>query len=140
MEKIISAAKEQSRPIIPRKGKILFKLLNNIKYGSLSVIHPDGNRSDFKGSLAGPSVELIINNWAMASAMLGSGDIGLGESYRDGLWDCDHIDALIEFGILNQKEIERVTTGSALNIAFYRFKHWLNRNSKKGSQKNIHAH
>ncbi len=147
MEQMISSANSASKDVtqratksIPQKGRTLFSLLNKIKYGSLSIIHPQGNHTLFKGSEPGPHVEIKINHWSMASAMLGSGDIGLGESYKNKAWECDHIDKLIEFGVLNQKEIEKVATGTALRVLYYRFRHWLNRNTKSGSQRNIHSH
>ena len=68
------------------------------------------------------------------------GDIGLGESYISGYWDCGNINNLIKFGIENYNELERVIKGSLLKILFFRIKHFLNRNSRKGSLKNVHAH
>ena len=63
------------------------------------------------------------------------GDIGLGESYIAGYWDCKDISKLIKLGVANYSELERVIKGSILKIFFFRIRHILNRNSKKGARK-----
>lgn len=138
MPLIENLSKEETS--VPHKAKTLLSLLSKIEVGQMKLIHPDGQISFFKGTRPGHDVTLNIYDWEVASAILGSGDIGLGETYQRGLWSCAHIDKLIEFGIANQSYIEQVSTGNILNLFYYRFRHWLNRNTKKGSQKNIHAH
>ena len=125
---------------MPSEAKVLFNLLENIKYGEISILSPEGKKHYFKGQERGVSVELEIFDWTMVSLLLGSGDIGLGESYKQGMWSCSDIADLIQFGSENQKYIEKVSNGSILKIIYYQFKHWLNKNTKKGSQRNIHEH
>ena len=125
---------------MPSEAKVLFNLLENIKYGEISILSPEGKKHYFKGQERGVSVELEIFDWTMVSLLLGSGDIGLGERYKQGMWSCSDIADLIQFGSENQKYIEKVSNGSILKIIYYQFKHWLNKNTKKGSQRNIHEH
>ena len=120
--------------------KILFKMLSNISHGSLNVITPDGYHHHFSGTETGEDVCVRINNWRFCDELLLKGDVGLGETYVLGYWDCDNINRLVKWGIENQKPLERAIKGSFTKILFYRFKHFLKRNSKKGSIKNIHAH
>ena len=121
-------------------SKILFKMLPNISHGSLNVITPDGKNHHFSGTNTGEDVCVRINDWRFCDELLLKGDVGLGESYVLGYWDCDNINKLVKWGIENKKPLERAIQGSVTKILFYRFKHFLKRNSKKGSLKNIHAH
>lgn len=121
--------------------KLLFKLLSNIEFGSLKLFTPEGEVFHFNGTKKNEvQVELIIKDWRVSEYLFTKGDIGLGESYIEGFWESSHIENLIEFGVLNSASLEKVIKGSLLKIIFYRLKHMLNRNSVKGSAKNIHAH
>jgi len=120
--------------------KILLNMLTKISHGSLKVITPDGNLHHFFGAKNGEDVCVSINDWRFSEELLLKGDVGLGESYVLGYWDCDNINKLVKWGIENKKPLERAIKGSFTKILFYRFKHFLKRNSKSGSIKNIHAH
>ena len=125
---------------LPYRARAFFNILKKVRKGSIKIIHPSGDFSEFKGELKGIDVTLNIHNWDALDMILGSGDIGLGESFRQGMWSCAAIDDLIAFGIENQKYLEKIVSGSFVNILYYRFKHFLNRNNREGSKKNIHAH
>ena len=120
--------------------KILLDMLSNISHGSLKVITPDGKHYNFSGTKPGEDVSVSLNDWRFCDELLLKGDIGLGESYVLGYWDCDDINKLVKWGIENKKPLERAIKGSFTKILIYRFKHFLKRNSKRGSIKNIHAH
>lgn len=124
----------------PSWGRLLLEMLAQIKKGEIAVITPDGVQRNFRGAETGERVMLRIHDWRFCEDLFLKGDIGLGESYIEARWDCDGINKLIRIGIENAPSFERAIKGSLLRIAFYRLKHLMNRNSKKGSQKNIHAH
>ena len=67
-------------------------------------------------------------------------DIGMGESYMKGEWDSTNINGLIHLAVVNEKALAKMVKGSLLSIMYYRIKHLLNRNTKKGSKRNILAH
>ena len=121
-------------------AKILLNMLSKISHGSLKVITPDGKQHQFYGNKTGEDVSVSINDWRFCDELLLKGDIGLGESYVLGFWDCEDINKLVKWGIENKKPLEKAIKGSFTKILFYRFKHFLKRNSKRGSIKNIHAH
>tara|TARA_Y100001970_G_C14195385_1_gene837766 strand:- start:462 stop:1655 length:1194 start_codon:yes stop_codon:yes gene_type:complete len=125
---------------ISKWGNLLIKMISNIKYGNITLITPEGKYVKFSGEKEGEEVSVKINNWRVCEDIFLKGDIGLGESYISGYWDCKDISKLIKLGIANYDELERVIKGSLLKIVFYRTKHFLKRNSKKGSRENIYAH
>ena len=125
---------------ISKWGHLFLELASNIKRGVLTIITPEGKYLKFSGEKEGEEVSLKIKDWRFCEDIFLKGDIGLGESYIAGYWDCKDISKLIKLGVANYSELERVIKGSILKIFFFRIRHILNRNSKKGSKENIFAH
>ena len=123
----------------PRAGRTALKLLQRLRYGTLTVQFPDGSRQRF-GAGTPPMASLHLHNWNPCGAALRAGDIGFAESFIAGDWSTPHLSDLLQVFIVNRKEVEDVIYGSWLGRLAYRIKHLLNRNTKANSQKNIHAH
>jgi cyclopropane-fatty-acyl-phospholipid synthase len=123
---------------VPASARIILKLLSRLQHGALTLRTPDGDTLHF-GS-GENTVTLALHNWDLFSAAMRSGDIGFAESYIDGSWTTDNLTGLIALMIRNRSAMESVVYGSWWGSLFYRVKHLLNRNSKAGSRKNIHAH
>jgi len=69
------------------------------------------------------------------------GNVGAGEAYIHGTWDCDDPTALVRIMIRNKQVLYGFERGTAwVSKPFIKFAHWLNRNSLKGSRRNIAAH
>lgn len=118
----------------------LFKLLDKIEYGSISVTTPDGNRRDFQGRNTGTHGNINIHDWRTISAFAAKGDIGLTESYRDGYWDTDNLCALLLVGLENEDILAPyIRGGSVSNMISYIY-YAFQANTVKGSKKNIQAH
>ena len=123
----------------PAAARTAFQLLSRLKYGTLTLQLPDGSMRRF-GSGDAPTASLRLVNWNVCSASLRSGDIGFAESYLAGDWTTPHLTELLRVLIVNRKEVEDVIYGSWLGRLAYRVKHFLNRNTKANSQRNVHAH
>lgn len=69
------------------------------------------------------------------------GSIGAGEAFIQGYWQCDELDTLIRILLQNRHVLENVDSGLAvLTKPVQRALHWLNKNTHKGSRRNIAAH
>jgi cyclopropane-fatty-acyl-phospholipid synthase len=123
---------------VPASAKIILKLLSRLQHGTLTLRTPDGDTLHFGNGEN--TVTLTLHNWDLFTAAMRSGDIGFAESYIDGSWTTDNLTGLIALMIRNRSAMESVVYGSWWGSLFYRVKHLLNRNSKAGSRKNIHAH
>ncbi len=123
---------------VPASAHIILKLLSKLQHGTLKLQTPSGEILHF-GNGPGP-VTLTLANWDLFSASMRSGDIGFAESYIDGSWSTDNLTGLIALLVRNRATMESLVYGSWWGSLFYRIKHLLNRNSKSGSRKNIHAH
>jgi len=125
----------------PAAARAVFRLLKGLRHGTLTLQLPDGNTLHF-GSAAEhePRAAIRLHNWKVFSAALRSGDIGFAESFIDGDWHTPDLTALLTLLIANRDEVESVVYGTWWGSALYRVKHLFNRNSRRGSRKNIHAH
>jgi len=135
----ITLPKAPSRPLSSAVGARFFKACEQIKVGTLHVTAPDGQRRHFGSGL--PEVHFHIHDWAAIAAVAARGDIGLGEAYINGLWDCPDIDAMTQLALLNEDAFSGHLHGSFLNRAIFLLTdRMMRRNSKRGSAKNIQAH
>ena len=122
----------------PAAARIILTLLPKLQHGALLVRMPDGARRHYGD--ASPPVALDLKNWNMFGAAMRSGDIGFAESYIGGDWTSSNLAGLLELLVRNRAGIESLVYGSWWGSLAYRIRHLLNRNSKSGSRKNIHAH
>ena len=69
------------------------------------------------------------------------GTIGAADAFRWGLWTCDNLTALVRIFVQNRELLDGMEEGLAkLTTPLLKAIHWLNRNTKAGSRKNIAAH
>lgn len=122
----------------PASAKMLLKMLVKLRYGALLLTLPDGTCLHYGDN--SPPMSITLKNWKLFAATLRSGDIGFAESYIDGDWSTPNLTGLMGLIIANRAALETLVYGSWIGGLVYRIKHWLNRNSKTGSRKNIHAH
>jgi cyclopropane-fatty-acyl-phospholipid synthase len=125
----------------PAAARAVFQLMKGLKHGTLNIQLPDGGALAF-GNTEGTELRASIRlrNWNPCAAALKSGDIGFAESFIDGDWTTPDLTALLTLFIANRDEVEGVIYGSWWGSLLYRAKHLFNRNSRRGSAKNIHAH
>ncbi|MGC4078590.1 MAG: cyclopropane-fatty-acyl-phospholipid synthase family protein [Rubrivivax sp.] len=125
----------------PAAARTVFRLLRRLAVGTLDVQLPDGSLAHFGTGREGePRASMRLLDWSVCSATLKSGDIGFAEAYIDGRWTSPDVVALLQLFIANREAVEDAIYGRWWGSLLHRFKHLLNRNSRRGSRKNIHAH
>ncbi len=126
---------------VPAAGRTVLKLLKKLSHGTLDVQLPDGTplRCGDRGG-CGTRAAISLHNWNACHAALKSGDIGFAESYIAGDWTTPDLPAVLKLLVANRNDMESVVYGSWWGSLLYRARHWLNRNSRSGSKKNINAH
>ena len=134
-----NAARFELPASAPTAARAVLRLLQGLQQGTLDIQFPDGSQARF-GNGAEPRAALRLADWQVCSAALKSGDIGFAESWIDGHWSTPDLVALLKLFIANRDAVEQVIYGTWWGSLAYRLKHLLNRNSRKGSRKNIHAH
>jgi cyclopropane-fatty-acyl-phospholipid synthase len=106
----------------------------------LALVLPSGQAFRLKGSVDAPEVKLIINDFRFIRRILASGDIGFAEGFIEGDWDTPDLSALLEAFSENFDGLAQLMTGNPFARALSAISHALNRNSRRGARRNIHAH
>ncbi len=126
---------------LPAAARSVLKLLQRLRHGALTVQLPDGQLRHFGQTEAGAASAVIhLHNWKPCAAALKSGDIGFAESYIAGDWSTPHLPELLRLLSANRQALDAAIYGHWAGRLLYRVKHWLNRNTRANSRKNIHAH
>ncbi len=125
---------------LPWQAQLFIRMLERLDAGSLRLTLPNGESAEFRGRRDGPVAELQVLDWSGIGRILRSGDIGVAEAYRDGLIDSPDMLQVLLFALANSDALDRALNGSFLGTLAYRVRHWLNRNTRRNSRKNIHAH
>jgi cyclopropane-fatty-acyl-phospholipid synthase len=123
----------------PGAARRVLGLLQRLVHGSLTLQLPDGSKHRY-GNGQPPHAAIALRNWNVCGAALRSGDIGFAETYAAGDWTTPDLAALLALFIANRRVIGDLVYGSWAGRWIYRVRHLLNRNTRRNSQKNIHAH
>ena len=123
---------------LARDTRTVFELLENLRGGLLEVRLPGGYCVLFGEGETRATLQVLDE--AMFGQILARGDIGLAEAYLDGLWDSPDITGLLTLLASNRDVLKKALYGSWRQLLAARVRHWLNRNSKAGSKRNIMAH
>jgi len=87
------------------------------------------------------SVAVHIRDRRFYSDMAFGGSIGAGEAYMQGYWSTEQLTDLVRLFVRNMAVLDKVEGGFAkLTTPLRKSLHWLNRNTRSGSRKNIAAH
>lgn len=124
----------------PVLGLLVHLLSANWTWGRLTLVLPDGARHQLMGRTSGHAAVLTIRDPRCAARVLKNGDIGFAEGYMAGEWDTPDLAVLLETLVNNYDHIRRLFDGNPLMKLVNGIGHRLNRNSRRGSRRNIHAH
>lgn len=147
----MSTSDISSRPVTQTSGAIaktwtdpwtplILRLLRGLEAGKLQLVLPDGRRLAFAGQEPGPAAEVVVRQSRVMRRLLLGGDLGFAEAYLDGDWDSPDLSALFELAACNRDILVERTRPNALGRLMARLAHGLNRNSRRGSRRNIAAH
>lgn len=124
----------------PRYLSAVMAIVKELNFGSMAFVLPDGRRFDAHGKEPGPHGEIVVKNHDFFARIVRDGDLGFAEAYMDGWWDTPDLQALMDVILMNNDSVGRGFPGQFLVRAYERLRHWMNRNSRTGSRKNISYH
>ncbi len=119
--------------------KIFLLALSNLKYGKLKL-SIGGNNHFISGKLSGPSANLKIENIDIIKKILIEGSVAFGEEYVNGNIKTSNLENLLSYFAINNDEVEKNIKYNLLFKIRNKLSHYFNKNTKKGSKKNIHSH
>jgi len=122
--------------------KVVRARLESLQNGQI-VITENGRHETF-GAVTDDmplTVQLTVNHPRFYSDIAFGGPVGAGESYIHGCWSCDELTTLVRILAKNREVLLAMDSGTAyLAKPVQKMFHWLNRNTRSGSRRNIAAH
>ena len=122
--------------------KAVHKHLNRIQTGELVI--REGQVEHYFGHTSQNSplcVTIDVKDPRFYSDIAFAGSVGAGEAYMQGYWTCSDLTALVRLLLLNRDVLDGMDQSlSRLKAPLHKLLHWFNRNSRRGSRKNIEAH
>ncbi len=128
----------ERRSVLPSAARHVCRLLERIEHGWLLMTLPNGEMLSFGHQ--GEPVEMRVKDWSVFERVIARGDIGLGEAWFEGLWDCDHLARVLTLFAMNREALESAVHGNLLSLALARLRHLMRANTRSGSRRNIMAH
>ncbi len=122
--------------------KLLLRVLDNFTVGSMTI-HDGGHvfRVGDPEREGEPHAEVYVHNPAAYGKLLAGGTIGSGEAYIEGDWSTPDLTAVTRLFSANMVTMEAVEAKQSWPVRIgLKLAHSLNRNTHKGSRKNIAAH
>jgi cyclopropane-fatty-acyl-phospholipid synthase len=124
------------------REKVFASVLGHLSEGTLCVSFPSGHVRTFIGRQdpARFHATMHIKRWSAVARTLRGGAIGLGESFMDGDWHSPDLTVLLQLLAANMDRLEsRLPKLRAFKL-LDRIGHFFNRNTRKGSRRNIAYH
>lgn len=120
--------------------RTLHRAMAQLQEGAITIIDGDEART-FGHAASGLHATVRVHDPRFYPRALFSGSLGAAEAFMDGLWSCDDLTALCRIFTRDTAVGDGMDRGiTRLFFAAARGFHWLARNSKGGSQRNIAAH
>ncbi|MFZ1742987.1 MAG: cyclopropane-fatty-acyl-phospholipid synthase family protein [Pontixanthobacter sp.] len=129
-----------ARLIAPSFHKILDRIDRGLEQGSILGHLPDGTTRLLGGRNPGFDAIVHLKDWRGVMRLATNGSVGWYQAWEAGEWESP--DLVPVFAIFNHNAVTLGQTGRAKGPFRWGAKiaHWLNRNSKAGSERNIQAH
>lgn len=126
---------------MPWYQRRLIEQLRRLQRGCLEITLPDHPPFRLEGAAPGPSADITVHRpGAVLRRLFWRGDLGFAESFMAGEWTSRDTATLLELFALNLDAYDASDSRHRLSQAMTAMRHRLNRNSLRGSRRNIAAH
>ena len=120
--------------------RILDRIDEGLERGSIRARLPDGSTRLLGGRGEGFAGEITISDWRALLRLATTGSVGWYQAWEAGEWDSPDPVPLFALFMANGEALGETGRAKGPARLAARFAHWLNRNTRAGAQKNIHAH
>lgn len=129
-----------ARAITPGFHKLLDSLDRGLVTGSIAGTLPDGSKRLLGGHAPGHDAVVDLRDWRGLMRLATNGSVGWYQAWAAGEWSSP--DPVAVFAVFNANAVSLGTLGRASGPFRWaaRAAHWLNRNTHKGAERNIHVH
>ncbi|TRO34015.1 class I SAM-dependent methyltransferase [Pseudomonas sp. ALS1131] len=120
--------------------RAVLRQLENLRHGLL-LIQEGSDTLHFGTPQSELRAEIRVSDPAVWGLVASNGSIGAGEAYIHGYWSTPDLTAVIRIFVANLDVLDAMEGGLArLGRPLIQGLHWLNRNTRQGSRRNIAAH
>lgn len=120
---------------------LLFRQLSALRDGGLTIYFAGDEPRHFSGSDNSLMVSIVVDDPHFFEAVVLGGSVGAAESYMDGEWQSNNLTELVRLLVRNRDLLDGMEQGLArLGGWLMQGLHWLRRNTRSGSRRNIAAH
>ena len=132
-------------PLGPAPGdrlaaRLVLRHLERWQVGALTLELPDGRRIELGAPRGERRVAVSVRRWRFFRRMLTAGDIGVGEAYMDGDWECSDLVELCRMFLEDQSVVANRSGWTLAARAVHAVQRLLRANTVRGSRRNIRAH
>lgn len=121
-------------------GKIIDRIDAGLARGSIEATLPDGAVRRLGGRGAGTRAEVVLHEWRALLRLATGGSVGWYQAWEDGEWESADPVALFALFMENGTTLGNAGRAHGPWRWAARMVHWLHRNTRVGSQRNIQAH
>ena len=119
--------------------KMLYGRLEHIESGRLRIT--DAGSTTTFGSGNDLTASITVTDPSFFTSVAYGGALGAAEAYMLGYWNCDDLTAVVRILVRNRNVLENLESGVArAGAPLLKLAHWINRNTRSGSRRNISAH
>lgn len=117
-------------------------ILSGIEEGQLSIHWPNGavTRHGETSDHEADNATIRFHNYQPIQRLMFGGAVGFAESYLRAEWDADDLYDFFTLVMRNERRLFGPTRGGAVSRSLRTLRHLMNKNSTRGSRKNIAYH
>ncbi len=129
-----------ARLVAPGFSKIIDRVDAGLERGTMIAHLPDGTTRQLGGRAPGFECEVHLHDWRGLLRLATNGSIGWYRAYEAGEWSADDLVSMFALMGDNVRTLGNAARSSGPFKWAAIFAHWLNRNNRTGSRRNISAH
>jgi cyclopropane-fatty-acyl-phospholipid synthase len=118
---------------------LLRRIVGRLERGELVIETPTRDRLVLGGRRPGPLAQVTIHTWRCLWRLVSGWDIGFAEAYIAGEWSSPDLVALLKLACSNSDLVKPLKALRGPRL-WLRLRHAINRNTRRGSRRNIAAH
>ena len=129
-----------ARILAPGFHKLLDRIDSGLASGAIHAVLPDGTRRLVGGRREGFVCEVTVHDWRALLRLATGGSAGWYQAWEAGEWSSPDPVPLFALFMANGKSLGDAARAKGPWRLAARAMHWLNRNTRHGAARNIHAH
>jgi cyclopropane-fatty-acyl-phospholipid synthase len=121
-------------------ARLVLRQLERWHVGALRLELPDGRICELGEQRTARRVDVTVRDWRFFRRVLTAGDIGVGEAYMDGDWECSDLVELCRLFLEDQSVVDGGSGWTLPARVLHTMQRLVRANTLRGSRRNIQHH